>query len=109
MSTTITRSGHRLAANDLIIPTVVIPTPALTGRAQRLQEERSERLRLLARLAEERGLTAQLEAPGQYVLRDPQQPGVCQLATPFTCTCSGYGIWRRCEHVALVRKAEGLI
>jgi len=77
--------------------------------AIRLQDAQVERMRLLAHEAEQRLLTTQLEAPGQYAVRDPQQPGIVQLSTVFTCTCPSFGIWRRCEHQALVRKAEGLI
>ena len=88
-----------------IEPVCVMP-PATD---QRLHEERTERLRLLAHEAEVNGLTAEQEAPGRYVVRDPRVVGVCQLVTPFSCTCPGYGIFRRCEHLALVRKLEGLI
>jgi len=77
--------------------------------ATRLQDEQRERISALLREAEQRLLTAQQEAQGRYVVRDPAQPGVCQLTTADCCTCPGFEIWRRCEHVALVRKAEGLI
>lgn len=81
------------------------PKP-LTKAAERLREERNERQRLLLRLAEERGLTVEAEAPGQYQVRDPHQPGLVQLTTAFSCTCSSWVIWRRCEHQALVRSIE---
>ena len=81
------------------------PKP-LSRSAERLREERKDRQRLLLRLAEERGLTADAEGPGRYQVRDPQQPGLVQLTTAFSCTCPSWVIWRRCEHVALIRSIE---
>ncbi|MGC4106436.1 MAG: hypothetical protein QM753_08790 [Thermomicrobiales bacterium] len=81
------------------------PKP-LSKAAERLKAERKDRQRLLLRLAEERGLTAEAEAPGQYLIRDPGVNGVVQITTAFSCTCSSWGIWRRCEHQALVKSLE---
>lgn len=46
-----------------------------------------------------------LEASGsEYIARQPDRPGECELVTWNTCTCHRYRVWRRCEHVALVRR-----
>lgn len=77
--------------------------------ATRLQDAQTERIRLLLHEAEQRLLTATQEAPGRYVVRDPNAPGVCQLTSVDACTCPRYGVWHRCEHLALIRNLEGLI
>lgn len=72
----------RLRRPASIVPRAQRPARTLRIRratriAQRLQDERADRMRLLARYAEERGITAHLEAPGQYAVRDPKQPESC--------------------------------
>ncbi len=48
-----------------------------------------------------------LEASGgEYIARQPDRPGECELVGWNTCTCHRYRVWRRCEHVALVRAIE---
>ncbi|MGI8486280.1 MAG: twin-arginine translocation signal domain-containing protein [Thermomicrobiales bacterium] len=40
---------------------------------------------------------------GEYIARQPDRPGECELVTWNKCTCHRYSVWHRCEHVALVR------
>ncbi len=48
-----------------------------------------------------------LEASGgEYIARQPDRPGECELVCWNTCTCHRYRVWRRCEHIALVRAIE---
>lgn len=82
------------------------PRKPLTKAAQRLRDERKERERLLLHEAHDRGLTAEAEAPGQYLVRDPGENGVVQVTTAFSCTCRQWVVWRRCPHVALIRSTE---
>ncbi len=76
---------------------------ALSDRIAAEHQEIQERL---ARHANRAGVELEQEAPGQYVARQPDRPGECELVGWNTCTCHRYRVWRRCEHVALVRAIE---
>jgi len=76
---------------------------ALSDRISAEHQEIQERL---VRHANSAGVELEQEAPGQYVARQPDRPGECELVSWNTCTCHRYRVWRRCEHVALVRAIE---
>ncbi len=71
----------------------------------RISAEHQEIQERLVRHANRAGVW--LEASGgEYIARQPDRPGECELVGWNTCTCHRYGVWRRCEHVALVRSIE---
>ncbi len=75
---------------------------ALSDRISAAHQEIQERLVRHANRA-----SVWLEASGgEYIARQPDRPGECELVRWNTCTCHRYRVWRRCEHVALVRSIE---
>ena len=75
---------------------------ALSDRIHAEHQEIQERL---VRHANRAGVW--LEASGgEYIARQPDRPGECELVTWNTCTCQRFRFWRRCEHVAFVRAIE---
>lgn len=72
--------------------------------SDRIHAEHQEIQKRLVRHANRAGVELEHEAPGQYVARQPDRPGECELVTWNTCTCHRYRVWHRCEHVALVRR-----
>jgi hypothetical protein len=73
---------------------------ALPDRIHAEHQEMQERL-----VGHANSAGVRLEASGgEYIARQPDRPGECELVTWNTCTCHRYRVWRRCEHVALVRQ-----
>ncbi len=71
--------------------------------SDRIAAEHAEIQERLVRHANSAGVW--LEASGgEYIARQPDRPGECELVTWNDCTCHRYRVWHRCEHVALVRR-----
>ncbi len=73
---------------------------ALSDRISAEHQEIHERL---VRHANRAGVWLETSG-GEYIARQPDRPGECELVTWNTCTCHRYRVWHRCEHVALVRR-----
>lgn len=89
--------------------TPIVALSAVDEAQQLVRDARREQMHLMALDAVKRGLTLEPDITfGAFVVRDPAQLHVCQITSPFSCTCLRYEVWRRCEHVALVRERLGL-
>lgn len=75
---------------------------ALDDLMARIEAEDQETTARLARCAIANGVELEEETPSQFVARQPDRPGECELVTATSCTCYRFRIWGRCEHHALV-------
>ena len=74
--------------------------------SDRIVAEHDEIEARCVRFGEEHGVWLEYEGNGQYIARQPDRPGECELVEAHDCTCRRFRVWRRCEHTAMVRELE---